>query len=110
MLEDVARYTLSFGISGLLFVMWWYERKERVQQASDAQRAHDDGQRLAELNGRLLDVIRTNTEALVALREELRWQRQSEPEWTQRLVRQLEQVCERLVGRPRWAARAAGGE
>jgi hypothetical protein len=105
MLDEVARYALSFGISGLLFVMWWYERKERAQHAVELVQSQENGRRVAELNGRLLDVIQANTEALVALREELRWQRQSEPEWAERLVQRIEELCEKQAPRPRFGVR-----
>lgn len=92
MLDPLWQHLPSLGIAGLLFVMWWYERQERVRGAQVTQEGVAHSVRLAEINGRLLDVIRSNTEAFVALREELRMHRETQTEWMGRLSRQLENL------------------
>ncbi len=82
----------TLGISGLLFVMWWVERQERARGAAGLREALQYAGQVAEVNKNLLDVIRANTEALTALREELRSHRASEAEWLGRLGRQLEDL------------------
>ena len=85
----------SLGISGLLFVMWWAERQERARGATGLRDALQYAGRIAEVNKNLLDVIRANTEALTALREELRTHRATESEWLMRVTNQLEElVCQ----------------
>ncbi len=82
----------SLGISGLLFVMWWIERQERARATAGLRDAVQYAGQIADVNKNLLDVIRANTEALTALREELRSHRSSESEWLARLTHQLEDV------------------
>jgi hypothetical protein len=82
----------SLGISGLLFVMWWMERQERARAGSGLCTALEYAARVAEINRHLLDVIRANTEALTALREELRTHRASEAEWLTRLDTRLAEL------------------
>ena len=90
--EGVLQQVVSLGVAGLLFVMWWFERQERVRKALAVQEVVGRTQQVLEINDHLLDVIRGNTEALVALREELRAYRQSQTEWMGRLSRQLEAI------------------
>lgn len=92
MLENVVEQLPSLGVAGLLFVMWWFERHERVRGLSVAREAAHHATRVLEINGHLLDVVRSNTEALIALREELRAHRETENAWMGRLSRQLEQL------------------
>ncbi|MBN2447090.1 MAG: hypothetical protein JXO22_10205 [Phycisphaerae bacterium] len=94
MLEPLLDQIPSLGIAGLLFVMWWYERQERGRAGRVAQQASWHAGQVTEINDHLLDVIRTNTAALTALREELRSQRATEIEWFGRLSRQLERLDE----------------
>ena len=82
----------SLGISGLLFVMWWVERQERTRSTAGLQDALQYAGQVAGVNKNLLDVIRANTEALTALREELRSHRATEAEWLTRLTHQLEEL------------------
>jgi len=91
-MTEVLPHLPSLGISGLLFVMWWSERRERTQAAEDVRQALREAARLANGNGQLLDVLRSNTEALTALREELRTHRMSEQEWVTRLSQQLDRL------------------
>lgn len=90
MTEEILRQLPSLGVSGLLFVMWWGERAERHRGAAAVQDAQQSASRLAHLNGELLDVIRSNTEVLTALREELRAHRATEVDWLARISRQME--------------------
>ncbi len=92
MLSELWQQLPTLGVSGLLFVMWWYERAERVRGAGVAQEATSQAGRVREINDHLLDVIRSNTEASIALREELRVHRETETEWMGRLSRQLENL------------------
>lgn len=91
MIVDVLSQLPTLGVSGLLFVMWWFERQERTRGASGLSDALQYAAQVAEVNKQLLDVIRTNTEALTALREELRAHRATEAEWITRLATQLDE-------------------
>ncbi len=91
-MDDVLAQLPSFGVAGLLFVMWWFERKERTRSANALQAASRDASAKSEVSERLLDVIQANTEAVTALREELRSYRQSQHDWLDRISRQLETV------------------
>jgi len=82
----------SFGIAGLLFVMWWYERAERLRGAQLHQETTNALSHVNQLNTHLLDVIQQNTEALVALREALHAHRLQEADWVARLTQQLERL------------------
>lgn len=94
MFDSVARDAISLGITGLLFVMWWYERQERVRSAAGLTEALQYTRQTADVNEHLLSVVRANTEAVAALREELRSHRGVESEWLGRLSRQLERLTE----------------
>jgi hypothetical protein len=83
----------SLGISGLLFVMWWAERQERSRCATGLREALLYAGQVAEVNRHLLEVIRTNTEALTALREELRAHRNTEATWFARLAERLDELA-----------------
>lgn len=87
LLPEIGKQAISLGISGLLFVMWWSERHERLKDGSKAREVLGQARQLATLNQQLLDVLRSNTEALVALRGEIRSQRDALREWTERAWR-----------------------
>ena len=91
-MPDVAHQAMSLGIAGLLFVMWWQERQERVKAAGVTQKLRGDANRIGELSERLLSVVRSNTEALVALREALHAQHEALREWITRLGQQLDRL------------------
>jgi hypothetical protein len=92
MLNELWQQLPSLGVAGLLFVMWWFERQERTRGAGATREAISRASQVVEINDHLLDVVRCNTEALVALREELRSHREIETEWMGRLSRQLEKL------------------
>jgi hypothetical protein len=94
MLDGVLHQLPTLGISGLLFVMWWFERHERLRTISGAREGLDFGRMASDVNHHLLDAVRANTDALAALREELRSHRVAETEWLSRLSRQLERLAE----------------
>jgi hypothetical protein len=94
MLDEIARQAVSLGISGLLFVMWWFERQERTRNVAGVQQALQHTHQISAVNEQLLDVIRANTDALAALREELRTHRRLETDWLNRVSRQLEKLDE----------------
>ncbi|MBW7904569.1 MAG: hypothetical protein LC135_08125 [Phycisphaerae bacterium] len=85
----------SLGVSGLLFVMWWFERQERTKGGQQARDAVEYARRTADVSRQLIDVVRANTDALAALREELRSQRGFQTEWLSRLTQQLERLAPR---------------
>lgn len=80
----------SLGISGLLFVMWWMERADRVKAAESLRDSAQTAAQMVAITDRLLEVIRSNTTALTELRDELRSHRAAEIEWRSKLARQLE--------------------
>lgn len=90
-MEVLAEQLPSLGIAGLLFVMWWHERQERVRSNGVGRAARCQAEQLVGVNDHLLAVIRSNTEALTALREELRAHRATEAEWITRLATQLDE-------------------
>jgi hypothetical protein len=92
MLPEIISQLPSLGIAGLLFVMWWVERQERAGSTAGLREALHHAGQSAEINQNLLDVIRANTEALTALREELRAHRATETQWVTRLTEQLEEL------------------
>ncbi|RMF71780.1 MAG: hypothetical protein D6744_17500 [Planctomycetota bacterium] len=94
-MPEVAQQAMSLGIAGLLFVMWWYERAERIKSAGAAQKLRGEANRIGELSERLLSVVRANTEALVALRETLHGQHEALREWISRLGQQVDRLEQR---------------
>ena len=92
--QDVVTHALSLGISGLMFVMWWQERRERLQASAAESEASGERSQLSEMNGQLLGVVRANTEALTALREELRAHRQAEATWMGAVYDKLNEINE----------------
>jgi len=93
-LDAVATQAVSLGIAGLLFVMWWYERQERTRGMANVRDALQYMDQISDINDHLLDVIRANSEALAALREELRSARLAEAEWRRRLTEELEKLAD----------------
>lgn len=93
MLDAIATQALSLGISGLLFVMWWYERQERTRNTGNVRDALQYMDQISDVNDHLLGVIRANTEALAALREELRSARIAEAEWRKHLAQELDKLA-----------------
>lgn len=87
---ELVNEAASLGVVGLLFIMWWHERQERVRSATWMRDAQSVSEVVNAANARLLDVVRANTEAVTALREELRSQRATAGEWLNRLERQLD--------------------
>lgn len=94
MLTEVMMQIPSLGIAGLLFVMWWTERQDRVRSAGGLEEALRYAGQVAEINRKLLDIVQANTEALTALREELRSQRAAQGAMLTRLIQQLEEISE----------------
>lgn len=92
-MPDLLSQLPSLGIAGLLFVMWWQERQERVRGSAGVRDALQYAGQIADVNRNLLDVIRANTEALAALREELRSHRASEADWLARLTQRLDELA-----------------
>lgn len=92
-MEAILQSLPSLGISGLLFVMWWVERQERSRAASLVQESLRHTQTIAGINEHLLEVIRRNTDALAALREEFRAHREAETEVLGRLATRLERLA-----------------
>ncbi len=92
MFPDALSQLPSLGVAGLLFVMWWVERQERTRGTAALRDALQYVGQVTDVNRSLLDVIQANTEALTALREELRSHRASEAEWLARLTQQLEDL------------------
>lgn len=90
--ESLMEQVASFGIAGLLFVMWWQERRERQQITAAVPDAMSYAKQLANVNEQLLNVVRANTQVLAELREELRASRAAEREWLARLSQQLAEV------------------
>ncbi len=89
---DLLTQLPSLGVAGLLFVMWWIERQERTRSGAGLHEALQHAGRIAEVNQNLLEVIRANTEALTALREELRSHRATEAEWLSRVAQRLDEL------------------
>jgi hypothetical protein len=89
---DVLTQLPSLGVAGLLFVMWWIERQERTRAGAGLREALQYAGRIADVNQNLLDVIRANTEAVTALREELRAHRATEAEWLACVAQRLEEL------------------
>lgn len=88
----------SLGIAGLLFVMWWYERQERHRSGAGMEQAVQQTTRVIEMSQQLLEVVRSNTEAITALRSELRSHRASEADWVHRLSNQLQKLEQQRAG------------
>ena len=93
MTEAIVQQLPSLGISGLLFVMWWHERQERVRGAGASRDVAEVARLTSDVNRSLMDAVRANTEALAALREELRSHRVAETEMLSRLSRQIERLA-----------------
>jgi hypothetical protein len=92
MFNDLLAQLPSLGVAGLLFVMWWIERSERTAGAGALRDALQQVGQVADVNANLLRVIQANTEALTALREELRSHRAGEVEWLTRLNERLDEL------------------
>ncbi len=92
MVDGVVEQLPSLGIAGLLFVMWWQERVERLRTLKRADATDCCLRDANEAGGQLLTVVRGNTDALVTLREELRATSAAEREWFERLLRQMERL------------------
>lgn len=92
MTQSILQSAMSLGIAGLLFVMWWQERQERMSATDASGKGATLAQCMAETNRQLVEVIAGNTQALAALREELRSHREAIGQWLERVSRQLEDI------------------
>ena len=90
--EEIWTQVLSLGVSGLLFVMWWFERQERARSATAVRELAALGDRMGAVNEQFVGVIQANTEALTALRAEIRSHRIFETDWLERLAKQLDRM------------------
>jgi hypothetical protein len=93
-IDEILKQAISLGIAGLLFVMWWNERKERQQTCAGLTETVRDRTLLTDITTNLVNVIRSNTEMLAALREELRSHRQAESQWIGMVIERLERLPE----------------
>lgn len=94
MLDEFLKQAISLGIAGLLFVMWWHERKERQEASAGLTEAARDRTAFSDITTNLVNVIRSNTDMLAALREELRAHRQAEAQWIGMVIERLERLAE----------------
>jgi len=69
-MPDIIDFT-SFGISGLIFVMWWIERYERIKVMGHYKSAVEKLSFSSEMVKQMISVVEKNTAALEALRHEL---------------------------------------
>lgn len=92
MTPEIIQQIPALGVGGLLFVMWWHERKERQKAEDGVQAAATQTALSADISERLLSVVQANTEALTVLRAEIRAQRANETEWITRLTEQLNRM------------------
>lgn len=93
-MEELIQQALSLGVSGLLFVMWWHERRERAEAQATERSATSHAAQMTETTTRVLSVIQANTESMTALREELRSQWRLDLEYRERIARQLERISD----------------
>ncbi|MBI5863268.1 MAG: hypothetical protein HZB38_01900 [Planctomycetes bacterium] len=93
-MDEILRQAFSLGISGLLFVMWWHERRERLGSTAGLDTCGRDKATLTDMTTNLVSVIRNNTDVLAALREELRAHRQAEGQWMGMLMERVERLGE----------------
>lgn len=76
---------LDYGIVGILFVMWWFERKDKTTEQKRADEAIAVAQRSNELAGEahqdrrdMIAALERNTKAFTALQEEVKHIRRDE--------------------------------
>ena len=75
---QIAKIILELGVVGLLFVMWWFERKDRMASEKNKDAEEKKKEKREELleesvkmNGVLVDLVREQTSATVELRDEI---------------------------------------
>jgi hypothetical protein len=75
MSPDVMHIVSNLGLGGILFFMWWNERKDR--QAKETESKHDAHVKEQQIlnsttqTAALLKVIQDNTEAMTSLKEKI---------------------------------------
>ncbi len=89
-MEAILTQAASLGVAGLLFVMWWQERQDRLRGEGRLARLLEHAGRFGAAHEQLLEVVRANTEALTALREELRSGRAMEQIWREQVLARIE--------------------
>lgn len=89
-MDAVLTQAASLGVAGLLFVMWWQERQDRLRGEGRLARLLEQAGRIGAAHEQLLEVVRANTEALTALREELRSGRAMEQIWREQVLARIE--------------------
>jgi len=69
----------QFGIVGMLFYMWWMERKDRIvsdaaltEQKADRKKLESLAEESNRLSASLISVIQANTKAITILTEQHR--------------------------------------
>lgn len=64
-MENLIKEFAQFGISGLMFIMWWLERTDKFKQKKDKEEAQFDRSVVTE-------ALQNNTVAMTELRDEIR--------------------------------------
>ena len=62
----------QWGIVGLMFVMWWNERKDRLRAEGLVGNGHTIAKNVIEQNAVLIELVKSNTAAMTALKEEIK--------------------------------------
>ena len=79
-MESIIAAAMQLGVGGLFGAMWWMERRDRLTGEDERQRKETRLTSVEADRAALMDVVRDNTEAVTALREEVhRWHTQSIP-------------------------------
>ena len=61
----------SLGIVGIMFVMWWHERKDRLISESKCNRLETVLEKSVTTTAELVKLVKESTAALVALKDEI---------------------------------------
>lgn len=67
----LVKAALELGVTGLLFVMWWYERKDRISTDSKLDKATTISISFENMSKELMTCIKENTTATVKLLERI---------------------------------------
>lgn len=70
-MDPTFKLIAELGVIGLLFTMWWFERKDRLATEKKCDRLENVASQSVTTTGELVKLVKESTAALVALKEEV---------------------------------------
>lgn len=70
-LTPLVKPILELGVTGLLFIMWWFERQDRINTVKSLDRVTSISSSFENMSKEMIQCIKDNTTATVKLLERM---------------------------------------